>query len=200
MGLACAGYIPFDERLKIFWIVIVGILCIFGVLFKIVYPCLTVHHKGEEPVAGYEDIIRQILTENSLKILKKIELKKVLKETYLLWTWQEKRRYDKGQNQTAPDRKQVFMEKQIETARSQEFYIDRNCIYEGEFKEEITLLCFAELAYPVMDEAYQIKGYIITKECIRLLIKELFDEAKKNGLNIRMFKEDLKEYEDNIWD
>ena len=38
-----------------------------------------------------------------------------------------------------------------------------------------------------------------TQLCIRELMKEMFDAAKKNGLTMRMFKEDLKEYEEDFW-
>ena len=61
------------------------------------------------------------------------------------------------------------------------------------------LLCNEELAYPVMDQRKEHIGYMITKECIHILIKEIFDAARMGGLNIQMFKEDVREYEEDIW-
>ena len=198
VGLVCIIYLSLNGTRITGWSIAAAELCICGIIFPIVYTRIRNQGSPKKGTAENQSsvgkgIIDGVLTEHGIKILERIEPKKMLKEIYTLWGEHKSSKNVPGHYKSA------FMEKQIETENSLELYINLSSGCHVSFQKELILLCSVELAYPVMNEKSQIKGYIITKECIRLLMKEMFDAAKKNGLTMRMFKEDLKEYEEDFW-
>ena len=62
------------------------------------------------------------------------------------------------------------------------------------------LLHSAGLAYPVKELSDGVTGYVLTTGCIHNLLQILFDTARRRGVDVRVFKEDLKEYEEDTWE
>lgn len=84
--------------------------------------------------------------------------------------------------------------------RRDEWYVGVEHVRSAGFYQDMLLLYSAGLAYPVMDLNGRVTGYVLTKGCIHDLLQSLFDTARRRGVDARVFKEDLKEYEEDTWE
>lgn len=194
IGLFCVKYVfAISDDQKSRYINIMAVLWMLGFIFKAIFPDVMMCITKQNHNSTNEGMLQQVLTNCGCEILEHIERKKVLKEIFISRKGQNKEESISEGCQSSNS------EEQRESVMCQEFFVDWNSICEGGFKKEVMLMCSEELAYQVTNNAKEVKGYVITKECVRLLIKEIFDAAKRNGLDIRMFKEDLKEYEEDVW-
>ena len=81
-----------------------------------------------------------------------------------------------------------------------EWYISEEHVRSADFYQEMLLLHSAGLAYPVKELSDGVTGYVLTTGCIHNLLQILFDTARRRGVDVRVFKEDLKEYEEDTWE
>ena len=81
-----------------------------------------------------------------------------------------------------------------------EWYVSEEHVRSADFYQEMLLLHSAGLAYPVKELSDGVTGYVLTTGCIHNLLQILFDTARRRGVDVRVFKEDLKEYEEDTWE
>lgn len=81
-----------------------------------------------------------------------------------------------------------------------EWYVSEDHVRSADFYQEMLLLHSAGLAYPVKELSDGVTGYVLTTGCIHNLLQILFDTARRRGVDVRVFKEDLKEYEEDTWE
>ncbi len=145
-------------------------------------------------------LLWQLLSARSFCLLEKASKPLLRKEIHIRWLQPEK---NTELQENLPVRcRHKLIEKPVETCICQELFFDCKAIAEIHFMPEMHLLCAEGLAYPVRtaEKTEETIGYVLTNECINLLIKELFKEAREKGLDTQRFKEDLKEYEEKTWD